>query len=55
MQGKIKCLASNYKNMFLVGKADNKVRVVDVKGDGGENDFDVKAPGKYGEGEKCGI
>lgn len=50
LQGKVKCMATNYKNRLLVGKTDNKVRVVDVTGVGAENDYDVKVSGKGGEG-----
>ncbi len=55
LQGKVKCMATNYKNRLLVGKTDNKVRVVDVTGVGAESDYDVKVSGKGGEGEKLGV
>jgi hypothetical protein len=32
--GKAKCMISNFKNKLLVGRMDNKVRVLDVSGQG---------------------
>lgn len=35
-------MVSNFKNKILVGKMDNRVRVMDMSSTGAENDYDIK-------------
>jgi hypothetical protein len=45
--GRAKCMTSNYRNKVLVGKMDNKVRVLDLTSLGSESDYDVKCISNY--------
>lgn len=40
--GKAKCMITNFKNRILVGKMDNRVRVMDMSGTGSDSDYDIK-------------
>lgn len=53
-------MSSNHKNKLLIGKTDNRVRVVDVCRNGAENDYDIRCVSNYrtgvnNEGDKHSI